>query len=109
MTPLAAVPRALNEPGSERVVEDYAVGGAMAVLFYAEPARTYDLDVFVTLHGSAESLLDLSALYGCLKGRGFTPDAGHVLIHGVPVEFLPVYNRLVAVAVAEARGPGHDA
>ncbi|OFV88517.1 MAG: hypothetical protein A2V74_08745 [Acidobacteria bacterium RBG_16_70_10] len=108
MSTLADVSRVLNELRSERVVEDYAVGGAMAVLFYAEPARTYDLDVFVTLHGSAESLLDLSALYGCLKGRGFTPDAGHVLIHGVPVQFLPVYNRLVAVAVAEARELSYD-
>jgi hypothetical protein len=32
-----------------RVVVDYAIGGATAVLFYAEPTRTYDVDVFVTL------------------------------------------------------------
>lgn len=33
----------------EGVVLDYAVGGAMAVLFYAEPTRTYDVDVFALL------------------------------------------------------------
>ncbi len=33
----------------EGIVTQYAVGGATAVLFYAEPTRTYDLDVFVTL------------------------------------------------------------
>lgn len=28
---------------------DYAIGNATAVLFYAGPARTYDVDVFISL------------------------------------------------------------
>ena len=35
----------------------YAIGGATAVLFYAEPTRTYDLDVFVTLQATGEDVL----------------------------------------------------
>ena len=39
------------------VVTDYAIGGATAVLFYAEPTRTYDVDVFVTLPTGANRAL----------------------------------------------------
>ena len=108
MSTLADVFRVLNELRSERVVEQYAIGGAMAVLFYAEPARTYDVDVFIALRGAGDGLLDLSALYGWLRSRGFTPDAEHVLIHDVPVQFLPTYNRLVEEAVSEARELDYD-
>lgn len=41
----------------ERIVAQYAVGGATAVLFYAEPTRTYDLDVFVILNALGNDLL----------------------------------------------------
>jgi hypothetical protein len=103
MSTLADVFRVLDELRREGVVENYAVGGAMAVLFYAEPARTYDLDVFVVLRGAAAGLTDLSALYAWLQDHGHTPDAEHVLIHGVPVQFLPTYNSLVEEAVRNAR------
>ena len=108
MSTLADVFGVLNQLRAERVVEQYAIGGAMAVLFYAEPARTYDVDVFIALRGAGDGLLDLSALYGWLRSRGFTPDAEHVLIHDVPVQFLPTYNRLVEEAVAEARELDYD-
>ena len=51
MSSLADVFQVLNRMRDDGVVADYAIGGATAVLFYAEPTRTYDLDVFVTLHG----------------------------------------------------------
>lgn len=108
MSTLASVFAVLNDLQAERVVEDYAVGGAMAVLFYAEPARTYDVDVFVLLPGSREGLVDLSQLYSWLRDRGFSPDAEHVLIHSVPVQFLPAYNALVEEAVKEARQLDYD-
>ena len=36
----------------EGVIEDYAVAGAMAILFWTEPVPTYDLDVLVLLPAS---------------------------------------------------------
>jgi hypothetical protein len=108
MSTLASVFAVLNELQAERVLESYAVGGAMAVLFYAEPARTYDVEVFVLLPGSREALVDLSRLYSWLRGRGFAPDAEHVLIKDVPVQFLPAYNALVEEAVKEARQQDYD-
>lgn len=103
MNSLSAVFEVLNEMQSARVFEDYALGGAMAALFYAEPLRTYDLDVFVLLPQQEGLIVQLTPIYQWLEERGFRPDAEHVLIHGIPVQFLPVYNELAQEAVQEAR------
>lgn len=75
----------------------------MAVLFYAEPTRTYDLDVFVLLPQPQGEIVQLTPIYDWLKQRGCRHEAEHILIHGVPVQFLPAYNELVEEAVKEAR------
>lgn len=94
----------LNEMQTRGVVHDYAIGGATAALFYAEPTRTYDLDVFVLLPGERDAaLLSLAPLYGWLRERGCGADAEHVMIHGVPVHFPPAFNDLVVESLREAR------
>ena len=88
----------------EGVVRDYAVGGATAVLFYAEPTRTYDVDVFALLPSMDQSeLLALAPIYRWAESRGFTVDAEHLIVHGVPVQILPAYNALVTEAIQTAR------
>ena len=104
MNSLADVFRVLNEIQEDRVVESYAVGGAMAMLFYAEPTRTYDLDVFVMLPKGASSILvSLDDIYKWARSRQLPLEAEHVLIHGVPVQFLPAHNELVEEAISAAR------
>jgi hypothetical protein len=104
MPSLADVFRQINGLKNEGVIREYAVGGATAVLFYAEPARTYDVDVFVSLPPSAsQTLLSISGLYDWARQRGFDIDAEHILIHGVPVQFLPAYNPLAEDAISSAR------
>src|SRR5438874_3360693 len=69
----------------------------------AEPARTYDVDVFVLLPPSAsQTLLSIGGLYDWARQRGFDIDAEHILIHGVPVQFLPAYNPLAEDAISSA-------
>ncbi len=103
-TSLADVFRVLNDMRREGIVSEYAVGGATAVLFYAEPSRTYDLDVFALLPAGAEqSLVSLEPLYRWAKQRGFAVESEHIMIQGVPVQVLPAYNALVGDAVREAR------
>ena len=46
----------LNEMKQAGAVLDYAIGGAMAFIFYAEPQATYDLDIFVTFPADANPL-----------------------------------------------------
>ena len=109
MASLADVFGVLNDMKADGIIEDYALGGAMAVLFYAEPTRTYDLDVFVLLPHSDESLVVLTPVYAWLEARGFVPKAEHVVVHGVPVQLIPAYNDLVEDAIAQARQLDYDA
>ena len=44
MPSLSDVFRVIDDMRRARVFAEYAIGGATAVLFYAEPTRTYDLD-----------------------------------------------------------------
>jgi len=95
--------RVLNEMTSESLIEEYAIGGAMAVLFYAEPTRTYDLDVFVLLPQPEKTIVLLTPVYDWLEERGFEPKDEHVIVHGVPVQLIPAYNELVEEGVIGAR------
>lgn len=54
--------RILNTLEREGLVTRYAIGGGIAVLFYAEPVLTYDLDVFCFLPAPAGGVLSLSPL-----------------------------------------------
>lgn len=93
----------LNDLEREGVIGRYAIGGAMAATFYVEPILTFDLDIFVVLPHSPGGLLLLDRLYEALHTRGYAEDGECVMIEGVPVQFLPVYNALLEEALAEAR------
>lgn len=85
------------------VVRKYAVGGAMAVLFYIEPDTTFDLDIFCVLNSDLGSGLDLlSPIYDYLTKKRYLPDRETVIIKGLPVQFLPVFNALNEEAVERA-------
>ena len=96
--------KVINELEKAGVIECYAIGGATALLFYAEPALTFDVDVFVLLHGQKDSdrLIDLGPLYKTLAGKGYATEKEHVMIEGIPVQFIPAYNALVEEAVGKA-------
>ena len=44
----------------------------------------------------------MEPLYGILRERGYTFDAGHVMIYETSAQFLPAYNALSEEAVREA-------
>lgn len=101
--------RALTQLQDDGVVADYAIGGATAVLFYAEPTRTYDVDVFVTLPSArTTAVVVLSSVYEWAKNHGIEIQGEHLMIESVPVQLLPAYNSLVEEAVAEARVHDYD-
>ena len=39
----------INQLEKEKIIDGYAMGEATALLFYTEPALTFDIDVFVFL------------------------------------------------------------
>jgi hypothetical protein len=99
---LADAVRELNELVAGGVIERYAIGGAMAMVFWAEPTVTFDLDVFVLLPETTTPIVSLEPLYSVLQGRGFTVAAEHVMIHGTPVQFLVSPNELSDEAIETA-------
>jgi len=86
----------------EGLFKKYAIGGGIASLFYIEPIATFDLDIFVILPESEEVLLSLSPLYDWLRERKYKLVKEHIVIEGIPVQFIPVYNELVKEAVLKA-------
>jgi len=92
----------LNRLVNLHVIEKYAIGGAMGAMFYAEPVSTFDLDIFVVLSRLQSGLITLSPLYERLSGMGYMPEGEFVLIEGIPVQFLPAYNKLVEEALENA-------
>ncbi len=67
----------LKEQG---VIKDYAIGGAIAAIFYIEPVLTHDLDIFIVPAEGEEN----------------------ILIENIPDQFLPAFNPLIEEAVKEA-------
>ena len=84
------------------VVEEYAVAGAMAMVFWAEPIPTFDLDVLVFLPGDEGAIVSLEPLYEWAAKRGYAAQAEHVIVEGVPVQFLPAHNSLAEEAIDRA-------
>lgn len=95
--------KVLNELERRGLIERYAIGGGIAALFYTEPVLTYDLDVFVFFTATKSSLITLSPIYDYLRSKGYREDKEHIVIEGVPVQFLPVYNPLIEEALMEVR------
>lgn len=98
----ASALRALNTMKSAGVVEEYAVGGALALVFWTEPVATYDLDVFVVLPPAAGPLVSLESLYAWASEQGYAVHREHILLEGVPTQFLPSPSALADEAIETA-------
>lgn len=107
-TSLSGLFRLLEDLKREEVLEEYAIVGAIAALFYAEATPTFDLDVAAIVPESEGALLSLEPLYRALAERGFHPDGPHVLVEGVPVQFLPGDRGLWREVVEQANRLGYD-
>jgi hypothetical protein len=94
--------RALGELKRLSLIEDYAIAGAMALVFWTEPIPTYDLDVLVFLPPQDGPIVSLATLYAWAEARGYPVEAEHVMVEGVPVQFLPAHNELADEAIATA-------
>jgi hypothetical protein len=93
----------LNRMVNDGVIDDYAIGGAVAAVYYLEPIDTADLDVFIDVSISAKDLALLAPIYSYLGSLGFFPKGEHVFIEEMPVRFLPPFNPLIAEAIRNAR------
>ena len=96
--------RTINELKKAGLIVDYAIGGGIATIFYVEPFVTYDLDIFIVLPKKAErrNLISLSPIFGYLQGKGFHWKGEHIMVEGIPVQFIPA-DELEEEAVRKAK------
>lgn len=99
---------AISQLRDDGVISEYAVGGAMAIVFWSEPVATYDLDVFVLMPPVSGSLVSLSSLYQWANRHGHEIEREHIIIGGVPVQIIPAHNDLAEEAIREAESLDFD-
>ena len=87
------------------IIGKYAVGGASAVTFYAEPIATKDLDIFFLFQPPQEGLiLSLEPIYDYCRANGYSYDHEFVSIGGWDVQFVESGHDLLWIdALANAR------
>lgn len=61
--------RVLNTMKAEGVIQEYAIVGAMAIVFWTEPVLTFDLDVLVLLPPPEGTLVSLDRIYRWAESR----------------------------------------
>jgi hypothetical protein len=92
----------INRMEADGVIGRYAIGGAMAAIFYVEPFTTFDLGIFFFAASAPGELLTMTAVYEYLSRAGYETEGEAVDIEGWPVQFLPTYNPLVTEAAERA-------
>ena len=100
--------RIINELAGQKLIESYAIGGAMAAFFYAEAVVTEDLDAFVLIAPPPGALLTLTPVYEYLKSRGAIEQREHLILAGTLVQIIPACDALTEEAVRQSveRGIG---
>jgi hypothetical protein len=99
--PLADVLRAANDLVAAGLIEDYALGGALAAIYYIEPFTTYDADIIFIVTESGLGA-GVSEIYAYLQEQGWRVEREHLLVKGFPVQFLAAAG-LTEEAIREAR------
>ena len=98
--PLADVLRAANDLLVAGLIEDWALGGALAAIYYVEPFTTYDADIFFIPKDKGLTS-GIPAIYEHLKSQGWKVEREHLLVREFPVQFLAA-SGLTEEAVREA-------
>ncbi len=98
--PLADVFRAANGLVAAGLIEDWALGGALAAIYYVEPFTTYDADIFF-LSREKGLTAGIPAIYEHLQAQGWKIEREHLLFRSFPVQFLAAQG-LTEEAVHEA-------
>jgi hypothetical protein len=99
--PLAEVLRAANGLVAAKLIEDWALGGALAAIYYVEPFATYDADIFFIPTDEGLSA-GVPAIYEHLQSQGWQVEREHLMLRGFPVQFLAAQG-LTEEAVSEAQ------
>jgi hypothetical protein len=96
----------INRMEADGVIDNYAIGGGIASIYYLEPYQTDDIDVFIPAVAVAvgeAGLISLEPIYGYLKKLGYVPVREGVLIEDWLVQFLPTFESIQEEAISQSR------
>lgn len=97
-----------NRLVAERVIENYAIGGAIGASFYLPAMQTEGIDVFVFLPYSSGPLVSLTPIYDALKVMGGVVEREFVRFGDWPVQILTDATALIREAIREAVDTDYD-
>ena len=80
-----AVFKIFNQLKKKKVFQDYAIGGAVAVNYYAEPRNTIDIDLYFLVDDRG-----YHQLWQTLTDIGYKAQGQRIVVEGVPVDMFPV-------------------
>jgi len=96
----------INRMEADGVIDNYAIGGGIAAVYYIEPYETDDLDIFIPVSavavGEAE-LISLAPIYSYLAELGYQPVKEGVLIEDWLVQFIPTFETVQDEALQNVR------
>ena len=93
----------LNELVEIGIISKYAIAGGLAHFYYIEPSVTYDLDIIISFKIEPNKLMPLKSVYDWAKKNNYELIGEHINIEGIPVQFLPTYNKLVEEALEKSK------
>jgi len=93
----------LNRMQAEGIIENFAIGGGIAAIYYLPPYNTNDVDVFISpVVVSEGGLLSFGRIYSYLQALGYQPEREYIRIEEWLVQFLPAAESVQEEAVAQA-------
>ncbi|MCH8874431.1 hypothetical protein IH824_16995 [candidate division KSB1 bacterium] len=85
----------------ETTLKEYAIGDAIATIYYTEPFATNDVDIFF-IPPEEQGLLVLTPFYEFCTQKGYKTYKEYILIGETPIQFLPAATELEKEAVQHA-------
>ncbi len=98
---LEKVFKVINKMYQEGILSDYAIGGAMATIYYTEPFATKDIDIFF-IPVDKDRMILLTPFYDYLLKRGYKTYKEYIMIGDIPIQFIPTATKLESEAVEKA-------
>lgn len=86
----------------EGILKDYAIGGAVATIYYTEPFDTKDIDIFF-IPPEEGKIIVLTPFYEwLLRKKKYKTYKEYILIGKTPIQFIPATTELEKEAVKNA-------
>jgi len=91
----------LNELKEKEIIQDYAIGGGLAIIHHNVKYASQDLDVFAIIT-SEDSFHILQPVYKYFRERGHKHKKEHIYVGDIPIQIFPNISPLHNNAVEEA-------